>query len=84
MFLCYPEKAFASSTANISETSFPLHSPQVFDVETFTVSFRNEICQNEELVGGKAKSLALLSSIETNDVCDFCNYIFHINYHKLN
>ncbi|XP_043470368.1 uncharacterized protein LOC122503758 [Leptopilina heterotoma] len=67
VFLCYPEKAFASSTANILETSFPLHSPQVLDVETFTVSFRDEICQNEELVGGKAKSLALLSSIETYD-----------------
>lgn len=69
VFIWYPQKNFATSTVTISEILN--HSPQFQDLNIFTVPFRDDICQNEELVGGKAKSLALLSSIETSDVCNY-------------
>ncbi|XP_033208462.1 putative phosphoenolpyruvate synthase isoform X2 [Belonocnema kinseyi] len=55
------------SKQNSSELSNSLR-PNLMKVSTnFVLSFREETCQNEELVGGKGSSLALLTSIETNE-----------------
>ena len=36
-----------------------------------TVSFKDELCHNDELVGGKGASLAKLSSMKTSQVFKF-------------
>ena len=62
----YPQKKNFSKKTSSEFSS--MRSNLMIKSSDFVVSFRDEVCQIEEIVGGKGSSLALLTSIQTDQV----------------